>query len=133
VNLVVDTSVWSLFLRRKDHDYNHPLVKTLNACLERHDGIFLIGPILQEILDGIRYEEQFRKLLDYFSVFPLIEISRNDYVEASRLRNYCRCRGVQAGPADFLIASVCIHRNYPLLTGDGDFNMIAKHCRLSMV
>jgi len=90
----------------------------------------LIGPILQEILDGVRNEAQFYKLIDYFSVFPLLEIERNDYVEASRLRNHCRSKGVQAGPADFLIATACIRWNYPLLTADGDFVLIAKHSQL---
>jgi hypothetical protein len=89
VNLVVDTSAWLLLLRRKNHDCNHPPVQKLRSCLDRQDGIFLTGPILQEILDGVRNEAQFYKLIDYFSVFPLLEIERNDYVEASRLRNHC--------------------------------------------
>jgi predicted nucleic acid-binding protein len=133
VNLVVDTSVWSLLLRRKNHDHNHPLVQKLKSCLEQQDGIFLVGTILQEILDGVRNEEQFIKLTEYFSVFPLLEVDRQDYVEASRLRNHCRSKGVQAGPADFLIAAACIRWDYPLLTADGDFNLIAKHSRLAML
>jgi predicted nucleic acid-binding protein len=130
VILVVDTSVWSLLLRRKNYDRNHPLVQKLRSCLERQDGIFLIGPILQEILDGIQEEVQFYKLTEYFSVFPLLEMDRQDYVEASRLRNHCRSKGVQAGPIDFLIAAACIRWNYPLLTADGDFTLIAKHSQL---
>jgi predicted nucleic acid-binding protein len=130
VNLVVDTSVWSLLLRRKNFDRTHPLIQKLHFCLERQDGIFLIGPILQEILDGVRSEVQFHKLTEYFSVFSLLEIDRQDYIEASRLRNLCRSKGVQAGPTDFLIAVVCIRWNYPLLTADGDFPLIAKHSQL---
>lgn len=133
MNLVVDTSVWSLFLRRKDHDRHHPLVRSLRSHLEQQDGIFLVGPILQEILDGIRHEEQFRKLLNYFSVFPLLEMERQDYVEASRLRNHCRSKGIQAGPVDFLIAVACIRRNYPLLTNDGDFEKIAEYSKLVLL
>jgi predicted nucleic acid-binding protein len=133
VNLVVDTSVWSLLLRRKNHDHNHPLVQKLKSCLEQQDGIFLVGTILQEILDSVRNEEQFIKLTEYFSVFPLLEVDRQDYVEASRLRNHCRSKGVQAGPADFLIAAACIRWAYPLLTADGDFILIANHSRLTLL
>jgi predicted nucleic acid-binding protein len=133
VNLVVDTSVWSLLLRRKNHDRSHPLVQKLKLCLERQDGIFLVGPILQEILDGIQNEKQFYTLAEYFSVFPLLEMDRLDYVEASRLRNHCRSKGVQAGPADFLIAAACIRWDYPLLTADGDFALIARHSRLAVL
>lgn len=78
MNLVVDTSVWSLLLRRKNHDHNHPLVQKLKSCLEQQDGIFLVGTILQEILDGVRNEEQFIKLTEYFSVFPLLEVDNQD-------------------------------------------------------
>jgi predicted nucleic acid-binding protein len=130
VNLVVDTSVWSLLLRRKNHDRDHPMVQKLKSCLERQDGIFLVGPILQEILDGVRDEEQFNKLSEYFSAFPLLEMDRQDYIDASRLRNHCRSKGVQAGPADFLIATACIRWDYPLLTADGDLALIAKHSQL---
>jgi predicted nucleic acid-binding protein len=133
VNLVVDTSVWSLLLRRKEHDSSHPLVQKLRTHLEQQDGIFMIGPILQEILDGIRSEGQFYKLIDYFSAFPLLEIDRSDYIEASRLRNRCRSKGVQAGSVDFIIAAACIHWNYALLTADLDFTLIAKHSPLILV
>jgi predicted nucleic acid-binding protein len=133
VNLVVDTSVWALLLRRKNHDINHPLVQKLRTCLERQDGVFLVGVILQEILDGVRSEVQFYKLIDYFSVFPLLEMDRQDYAEASHLRNYCRSMGVQAGPADFLIAAACIRWGYPLLTADSDFTLIAKYSQLVLL
>jgi predicted nucleic acid-binding protein len=133
VNLIVDTSVWSLLLRRQNHDRNHPLVQKLKSCLELQYGIFLIGPILQEILDGVRNEVQFYRLTEHFSVFPLLEMDRQDYAEASRLRNHCRSKGVQAGPADFLIATACIRWNYPLLTADDDFALIAKHSPLVLL
>jgi predicted nucleic acid-binding protein len=124
--------VWSLFLRRKNYDSKDPLVQKLLLCLERHEGIFLLGPIMQEILDGIRNETQFYKLIDYFSVFSLLELERMDYIDASRLRNHCRSKGVQASPVDFWIAAACIRRNYPLLTADKDFHLIAQHSQLDL-
>ena len=90
----------------------------------------MVGPILQENLDGVQNEVQFYKLREYFTVFPLLEMDRQNYVEASRLRNNCRSKGVQAGPADFLIAAACIRWDYPLLTADGDFTLIAKYSPL---
>lgn len=133
MNLVVDTSVWSLLLRRKDFTSDHPLVQKLRSYIEHQDGIFIIGPILQEILDGIRSEAQFYKLIDYFSAFPLLEIDRNDYIEASRLRNHCRSKSIQAGPVGFIIAAACIRWNYPLLTTDLDFTLIARHSPLTLL
>jgi predicted nucleic acid-binding protein len=60
-------------------------------------------------------------------------LTRDDFIEASRLRNHCRGHGVQAGLTDFLIVSSCIARNYPLLTADNDFHHIAKWCKLKLL
>ena len=133
MNLLVDTSVWSVFLRRRKSNAEDAHVQQLRYHLEGQDCIHLIGPILQELLDGVRKQKQFDLLRDYLEPFPLLELERDDFVDASRLRNRCRSRGVQASPADFLIASACVRRNYPLLTADRDFEHISAHCKLTLV
>jgi predicted nucleic acid-binding protein len=133
VNLIVDTSVWSCFLRRRKTDEQNPYVTRLRHHLEAQDCIHLLGPILQELLDGIKEPRQFDILRDYLTPFPLIELTREDFIEAARLRNGCRSKGIQASPTDFLISAVCILRNYPLLTADNDFNYIASHCKIDLI
>jgi predicted nucleic acid-binding protein len=133
VNLLVDTSVWSLFLRRRKANQSAPHVRRLRSHLEGQDCIHLIGPVLQELLDGVREAKQFDVLNDYLEPFPLLDLTREDFVEASRLRNHCRSRGVQASPTDFVIAAACIRRNYPLLTADKDFEHISTHSELTLV
>jgi hypothetical protein len=133
VNVVVDTPVWSLLLRREKPDPGNPFITILRFHLDRSDCIHLIGPILQELLDGIKYRKHFDTLVDYFTRFPLIEIDRNDYIEAARLKNICRSHGIQAGPIDALIAAVCAERGYPLLTADKDFDYIARVGRLILL
>jgi predicted nucleic acid-binding protein len=133
VNLVVDTSVWSLFLRRERRDETDRHVKTLRSHLEHDDCIHLPGVVLQELLDGVFHPKEFDLLQDYLAPFPLIEFTRHDFVQAARLKNKCRSKGVQAGTIDFLIASACINRSYPLLSADRDFEYIARHCGLEIV
>ncbi len=133
MNLVVDTSVWSLFLRRHSPNGADPFVAQLRYYLQGDNCIHILGQILQELLDGVRERKQFDLLRDYLEPFPLLELDRADFVEASRLRNHCRSHGVQARPTDFLIAAGCIRRNYPLLTADGDFGHIAKYCKLGLI
>ncbi len=62
MNLVVDTSVWSLVLRRPRLEEDHPLVRAFRRHVESGDGLFLIGNILQELLDGLRSAKQFDHL-----------------------------------------------------------------------
>lgn len=126
MNLVVDTSVWSLVLRRSQVEENNPLVQAFRSHIEQGDGMFLIGNILQELLDGIRLPRDFQRLLTLLEPFPLLEVTRETYVAASQLRNICRAKGVNAGPIDFLIAAACMDHGFPLLTADRDFSHIAN-------
>lgn len=133
MNVIVDTSVWSLLLRRDAVDTSNMFVKVLTQYLEKGFTIHLPGIVLQEILDGIKTIKQFELLCEYFEAFPLITMERIDFVEAARIKNNCRSRGVQAGNIDFLIAALAVNRKCPLLTADKDFNYIAAHCSLILV
>ncbi|MDP6559474.1 MAG: PIN domain-containing protein [Candidatus Binatia bacterium] len=130
MNLVVDTSVWSLVLRRPRVDETNPFVQAFRAHIEAGDGIFLIGNILQELLDGMRSSKNCDRLLTLLDPFPLLELQRETYVAAARLKTLCRSKGIQAGTIDFLIAAACYEHGFPLLTSDRDFLNITKHSDL---
>lgn len=133
MNLVVDTSVWSLVLRRPRVDGANIYVQTFRTHLESSNRLFLIGNILQELLDGLRSPKQFERLVQLLEPFPLLELDRLTYIAAAKLRTVCRAKGVQASPIDFLIAAACSQHGYPLLTADQDFSRIAKHCDLILL
>lgn len=61
MNVVVDTSVWSLALRRNTPNDAISIVNILHDLIA--DGqVVLLGVIRQEVLSGIRYTEQFIRL-----------------------------------------------------------------------
>jgi predicted nucleic acid-binding protein len=124
--------VWSLVLRRTRVEESNPFVQTFRWHIQREDGVFLIGNILQELLDGIKAPHDFDRLLRILKPFPLLDLTRDTYIAASQLRNTCRLKGVQAGPIDFLIAAACIEHGFPLLTADRDFSHIANHSNLEV-
>jgi predicted nucleic acid-binding protein len=132
VNVVVDTSVWSLFLRRKAIIDRNEHVQKLCFLLE-NETVFLVGIILQEILDGLKSEKQWNTLIKYSQPFPLVDCTRDDFIDAAKYKNRCRQRGIQAGTFDFLITAVCINHHMPLLTADQDFRHISKHCPLILL
>lgn len=111
-------------------DESHPLVRAFRERVEAGDGVFLIGNILQELLDGLRNRKDFERLKKLLEPFPLLPLERETYVQAARLRQHCRSKGIQVGPIDCLIASACIEHGFPLLTNDRDFGHIAKHADL---
>jgi len=133
VNLVVDTSVWSLVLRRPRVDARDPHVTEFLAHVEAGNAILLIGVILQELLGGVRTQRDFDRLRRALDPFPLVPLARDTYVQAAKLRNQCRRRGVQASGVDFLIAAACAAHGFPLLTADQDFTHIAEHSELVLL
>lgn len=132
MRILVDTSVWSLALRRKGGAV-YPEVKKLESLILDGEQLFIIGLILQEILQGISRSDKFEKLKDYLSAFPMLRLDREDYIIAAQLRNQCRSKGVEAGTVDFLIASTAITHNCYLFTTDNDFQYIAEYSKLMLL
>lgn len=124
MKVIVDTSVWSLALRRKDVVMS-PKVLFLVRLIEE-GMVVLIGPVRQEILSGIKQPQQFERLRERLGAFPDLELNTRDFEKAAELCNLCIAKGVQAAHTDFLIAASAINRGYAVLTADKDFDHIAR-------
>ena len=129
MNLLVDTSVWSLALRR-DGDGETGPVRRLARALRDREGVFTTGLILQELLQGFRGPKDRRAILERFDALPLLMPDRDDHVEAAALRNACRRRGLPVGTIDALIARLAIRYDLEVLTTDRDFHRIADSTAL---
>ena len=132
MNVLVDTSVWSLALRRAPAPRS-PEVVLLDKCLERGDVIVTTGIVLQELLQGFQGPAQAQRIVKQFSLLPVIAPEVEDHIEAAALRNHCRRSGVQVGTIDALLARLCIRHGLHLLTSDKDFEAMARHCSLSLL
>lgn len=78
MNVIVDTSVWSLALRRKEPPNSSPAIILLQNLIT-DDQVVLLGSIRQEILSGIRSSEQFAHLKNYLRAFPNLELMLEGY------------------------------------------------------
>ena len=125
MRLFVDTSVWSLALRR-DAPPDHPAVARLGEALSRNEDIFSTGLVLQELLQGFRGPRSTESIAERFGALPFVEPTRADHIEAAELRNTCRRRGIQIGTIDALLARLCIACDLVMLTTDRDFAGIAE-------
>ena len=125
----MDTSVWSLALRR-DVASAAPEVRALRGALEGGDTIVTTGLILQELLQGFSGPRARKGIIERFTALPLLAPDRQDHVDAAELRNRCRRAGVQLGTIDALLAQLCIRHELALLTTDNDFVRAAVHCPL---
>ena len=132
MKILVDTSVWSLALRRKNGLENSE-ADALRKLIENGEDIFLIGIILQEVLQGIKRPADFQALTNYFEAFPLIKLSREDFIKAAALKTHLISKGVQASTVDALIASAAVSHDCFLFTTDKDFLHIARHAKLKLL
>jgi predicted nucleic acid-binding protein len=82
MRVVVDTSVWSLALLRRNPK---PAAETeALAELFSEGRVVLLGAIRQEIFSGVRDSEQFDRLRAALEPFPDEPVGASDYVDAAK-------------------------------------------------
>jgi predicted nucleic acid-binding protein len=121
---LVDTSIWSLALRRSG-TAEQPAIHELRSLIADRR-VTIIGPIRQEVLSGIRQEAQFAKLQARLAAFPDLALETDDFVMAAKYFNQCRSIGIQGSNTDFLICAVAVRRECSIFTADKDFANFAR-------
>lgn len=127
VNTLVDTSVWSLALRRKSDDLGaneRSLIRELTELI-KEGRARIIGPVRQELLSGIKSAAQYETLRLTLRAFPDEVINTSDYEAAAKAGNDCRSKGIAVSPVDILICAVALARRWSIFTTDPDFRNYA--------
>jgi hypothetical protein len=126
MTLLVDTSVWSLALRR-DKASVDPAVVFLHEALLGSEAVVTTGLVLQELLQGFAGPKAAATIVERFSALPMLQPDRQDHVDAAVIRNACRRAGVQIGTIDALLIQLCVRHELTLLSADRDFVHAAGH------
>jgi predicted nucleic acid-binding protein len=119
MKVIVDTSVWSLALRRSKVQENK-YIKELEELIKEVRAQ-LIGPVRQELLNGIKSEKQFITLRKHLRAFKDLDIETEDYELASEYFNKAKKNGIQGSNNDFLICAIATRYKMPIFTIDKDF------------
>lgn len=97
------------------------------------DDICICGVILTEVLQGIREDTDYTKILARFDSFLFLDLNRRTFMEAAQIYRTLRRRGITIRkPVDCMIAAVAIEHDIPLLHNDRDFDPIEKFCDLKV-
>src|ERR1700676_1902978 len=134
MNVLIDTSVWSLALRRKNESLNTSeriLVAELSELI-REGRARMIGLVRQELLSGIKATEQYEKLRLHLRSFPDEVVDTSDYEEAAKAGNRCRGKEIVVSIVDILICAVAIKREWAIFTTDPDFTNYVKVLPISI-
>lgn len=128
MSILVDTSVWSLFLRRNPPEL--PELAALRDALAGTELVVTTGLVLQELLQGLKTAGARTAVSEQMTGMAYVDAERDDHLAAVDVLAGCRERGIQLGTIDALIAAMCIRRGMTLLTTDRDFVHAAEHSDL---
>lgn len=127
---LVDTSFWSLVLRRREQA-NEKASAFLSELISQRK-VVLCGAIRQELLSGIKRPEQFILLKTRLQSFEDLVPDTKDYELAAEFFNICRSKGIQGSNTDFLLCAISANHKLSLLTTDKDFLLFNKHINFDL-
>lgn len=131
MKVLVDTSVWSLALRRRHRGSlgvaQSAAVEELTMLVEEARAC-IAGCIRQEVLSGIPSTTQFKRLRDKLRAFDDLVAGPATHETAASFFNQCRAEGVQGSHIDFLICALAHEHTAPIFTLDQDFERYARVC-----
>lgn len=125
MKVLIDTSVWSLALRRRHPGREEAVVEELARLIADFE-VAMIGPIRQELLSGIREQAQYLVLREKLRAFPDLRLESADFEMAASFFNRCRAEGVQGSNTDFLLCAVGHLRGMSIFTTDKDFDAFSR-------
>lgn len=120
---LIDTSAWIDFFRNKDG-----LLGDIVTDLIRHDKAYLTGPVIAELLHGVRDKKENAQLGVLFETIPCLAVTNNNWVECGRLLFKLRKKGITVPLTDALIAVVASQNNKAVLTLDKHFHSLPAAC-----
>ena len=144
MHVLVDTSVWSLALRRNPALALKTATVKIAADAKQQAAVAalrdliadgracLLGAIRQELLCGIKSAAQFAALRAALKGFEDVALAQSDYELAAEFFNTCRAKGVQGSNTDFLICATASVRKLPILTTDQDFVLYSKYLPIGL-
>jgi len=133
MNILVDTSVWSLAFRKKEKTAKEQGIVNLLVEFTRDLKTRIIGPIRQEILSGFSDRIKFEKVRSSLAIYSDVKIDTKDYENAADYFNTCRRNGIQGSHIDFLICAVAVNNDLSIFTLDKDFENYQKYLSIKLI
>ena len=127
--VIADTSVWVDFLRGRQAPHCDQMAALLDEQV-----VALCDRVLQDVLQGVTDERQFRRVRTRLLALPCFNLGGHTLALAAA-RNYRRMRRLGVTPrsaTDVLIATFCVEEGHELLHNDRDFDFMARHIGLKV-
>jgi predicted nucleic acid-binding protein len=126
--VLVDTSVWITFFRKKDPELTERIATLLKSGRAVYTGIIAL-----ELINGAKGQHELQTLHDAFDTMQDIVINETTYLRAGKLGYDLARKGHTLSTVDLLIAQTAVENSLSLMTYDEHFSLIAKHSPLALV
>ena len=116
--IIVDTSIWI--------EYFNNNTNIVNFIEERimEDFLFMTGPIVTELLQGVKTEKEYEKLKNSIDAIPYLEITLGNWKKAGNISNKLRRKGIKIPLTDIIISAVAISNDAKVYSLDKHFEKI---------
>jgi predicted nucleic acid-binding protein len=122
-DVLIDTSAWIDFLRSDSGSAGDMVADWI-----RLDSAYLTGPIIAELLHGVRGKNDASQLDLLFTTIPYLEIHQEDWNVTGKTLHKLRRKGLTIPLTDVLIASVASRNSMAILTLDKHFQHLNVEC-----
>ena len=117
--VIADTSIW-INAQRQPRSADAREFWRLYGGRE----IAMVGPVLAELLHGMRTQQEFDAMAGRFTALDYLEVDRQTWAAVGRIRRDLRLRRVLIGFADCITAALAIQHDCAVYTLDGDFGRV---------
>ena len=115
--VLVDTSIWIEYFK------GNKMVQTIIHDTSNFQ-CFIIGPVITELLLGIKTPGEKERLITCMNVLPMLKITDYVWIDAGNTGNLLRQKGITIPLPDLIIFSAANKNNCALFTFDKHFEII---------
>jgi predicted nucleic acid-binding protein len=126
-NILVDTSVWIEFFRKKESSISLRLREYVKL-----NQVFYTGPIAVELYQGARSSKEVEVIDQLFQTIPYVEITRLHYHHAGQISQKAARKGRIFSTVDLILAVVAHDEQIRLFSLDTHFKEIDQFCPIAL-
>jgi len=124
--VLIDTSGWICFFSLRGYE---EMKKRISILLDE-DRVAIAGPILIELIQGTRNEEEKEKVKGYVKGLHWLSVTDDHWHQSADFAFKLGRKGITSSAIDVLIATLAMDYQCSLLHKDSDFDQISRHASL---
>jgi len=125
--ILVDTSVWIEFFRRKESSISLRLREYLKL-----NQTYYTGPIAVELYQGAKTSKEVEVIRQLLQTIHYVEITRSHYHHAGQISHQAARSGKIFSVVDLILAVVAYDEQLKLFSLDTHFKEISQFCPLTL-